>query len=153
MHCVRDERYHSQIFSVKFADIADRLLNEFKEYLGIWKTWDNITVIQNHQQIKDYLRNLFQIMQVCNFQWYYNFYRSSASDAHSSLFLICIAKNSSRNYWSTMLLGLPHTWREQSQTITNIRNWLFVPTKKLRVSWISSMRYVLNDLFLGRSWH
>jgi len=40
-----------------------RLLNEIRQNLQKWKTWDNITVIQNHQQIKDCLRSLFQNMQ------------------------------------------------------------------------------------------
>ncbi|KIM87647.1 hypothetical protein PILCRDRAFT_287169 [Piloderma croceum F 1598] len=36
------------------------LLDNLKEALQEWKTWDTITVIQNHLQIKDYLHKLFQ---------------------------------------------------------------------------------------------
>ena len=36
------------------------LLIGFEETLQQWKTWDNVTVIQNHQAIKDHLCDLFR---------------------------------------------------------------------------------------------
>jgi hypothetical protein len=36
------------------------LLDEFIRTLQQWKTWDSITIIQNHQLIKDHLWDLFQ---------------------------------------------------------------------------------------------
>jgi hypothetical protein len=47
------------------AHIISSPLNGFKENLRKWKTWDKITVIQNHQQIKDYLFDLFRNLHVC----------------------------------------------------------------------------------------
>jgi hypothetical protein len=36
-----------------------RFLNGFEETLQQWRSWDIITVIQNHQLIKDHLYDLF----------------------------------------------------------------------------------------------
>jgi len=43
-----------------FCTSDESLLNEFEETLQQWRSWDNITVIQNHQLIKDNLLDLFR---------------------------------------------------------------------------------------------
>ena len=42
-----------------FSDSINRLVDEFKQMLHQWTTWDIITMLQNHQTIKDSVRDLF----------------------------------------------------------------------------------------------
>ena len=37
-----------------------RVLNDFKESLRQWKAWDHITIVENHQQIRSNLHDLYQ---------------------------------------------------------------------------------------------
>lgn len=46
-----------------------RLLDEFKAAVQKWKNWNTLTVLQNHQLIKDDLSDLFyHCLQVGSFQ-------------------------------------------------------------------------------------
>jgi hypothetical protein len=46
--------------------VIGRLSSDFKKTLQQWNTWDIITMIENHQLMKDYLMVLFQDhLQVC----------------------------------------------------------------------------------------
>jgi hypothetical protein len=58
---------------IALADFITRRLDEFKDNLRKWKDWDKITVIQNHQQIKDYLRGLFQALHVSSAAYFLPF--------------------------------------------------------------------------------
>lgn len=43
-----------------FCSSNQKLLDQFKETLQQWKAWDGLTIIKNHQLIKDYLWDVFQ---------------------------------------------------------------------------------------------
>jgi len=56
---------YSRLIAYIFAHLmlcaSDKsLLHQFTQSLQQWKTWDNITRVQNHQLIKDYLQGLHQ---------------------------------------------------------------------------------------------
>lgn len=67
MLCVSDKRYvyYEDLCSASLDTITS-VLHQFKETLQRWKTWDSLTIIKNHQSIKDYLVDIFQrVLQVC----------------------------------------------------------------------------------------
>lgn len=41
-------------------DSIDRLLGEFEQTLRKWRDWDDITVMENHQLIRDYVMDLWR---------------------------------------------------------------------------------------------
>ena len=59
MLCTSEKRYRLPLFTNHESDSLVRFLNGFEETLQQWRTWDNITVIQNHRLIKDHLYDLF----------------------------------------------------------------------------------------------
>jgi hypothetical protein len=65
MLCTRQQVLLLSLIPLNWLNSVIRLLSEFKEKLEIWKTWNHITMIQNHQQIRDYLHGLFQNVKVC----------------------------------------------------------------------------------------
>jgi hypothetical protein len=60
VHCTPDKRYVAKPHFSTLADVSASLLAEFKSTLQRWMTWDVIAMIQNHQLVKDDLRDFFQ---------------------------------------------------------------------------------------------
>ena len=60
VHCMPDKRYVAKPHFKNLADVSASLLAQFKLTLQRWMTWDVIEMIQNHQQVKDALRDFFQ---------------------------------------------------------------------------------------------
>jgi hypothetical protein len=60
MHDISNMRYLLLLSFCTSFDSIDRLLGEFKQTLRKWRDWDDITVLENHQLIRDYLMDLWQ---------------------------------------------------------------------------------------------
>ena len=46
--------------TVAGSDKMNRLLSEFVKSLEQWRSWNELTVLQNHKQISNYLTDLFR---------------------------------------------------------------------------------------------
>ena len=59
MLCTSEKRSILTLFTNHESDSSVRFLNKFEETLRQWRTWDNVTVMQNYQLIRDHLYDLF----------------------------------------------------------------------------------------------
>jgi hypothetical protein len=65
-HCVSDTRWSCLTFYGAAFDDIGRLFNSFKATVQQWNSWDIVTMLENHQMIKDHLTDMVQEhLQVC----------------------------------------------------------------------------------------